>query len=430
MAGRVDFRGAGKAIAGALPIALRGWPLLAIGFLTDCAFIFVFLIALQDYLPESLGGSAEIAAYALASFGLAKLLSQVAGGVLADRFGVRRTLIAGAAVLLAANTTMLVLAHVSAPLVVAVAALYGFGSAVTWPPVYSAASFRFNEGEIARFTALLSLATGAAVLVGIGAGTLLNVFASFDEAMVLPIGLSVAGLVIALSMRFEARESRPPPQERPVLLGERVRRMVTPRRLAFAALVISNSAALGALAAVFRAYGRDVVGVSLTREALLLAPAAVLGAAAVVPGGAIADHLGLRPVMAIGFTVAGVCLLLLAHFSGQGAVVLLAAAAAIAFGLAIPTISASMLALAGPEETRGALIGWFMTADGLGNSAGPALAGLLVGSLGVRAVLLAVSALFLVVAGIGAALPGRPIPRPWPATSPGAGSGAQALTDP
>ena len=32
----------------------RGRPLLAIGFLSDAAFIFIFLIALQSYLPESL----------------------------------------------------------------------------------------------------------------------------------------------------------------------------------------------------------------------------------------------------------------------------------------------------------------------------------------------------------------------------------------
>jgi len=63
-----------------LAIVRRGAGLLALAFLIDFTFVFVFLIVLQTYLPESFGASASIAAFALGAFGAAKLVSQFIGG--------------------------------------------------------------------------------------------------------------------------------------------------------------------------------------------------------------------------------------------------------------------------------------------------------------------------------------------------------------
>ena len=94
-------------------IVRRGMPLLTIAFLADAAFIFLFLIVLQAYLPESLHASAAIAGYALAAFGIAKLLTQVASGVVSDRLGTRPAMILGTALLVTAGAAMWPLAHVA-----------------------------------------------------------------------------------------------------------------------------------------------------------------------------------------------------------------------------------------------------------------------------------------------------------------------------
>lgn len=392
----MSWRSARDATVGSLGIVRRGFPLLLIAFAVDSAFIFVFLIALQSYLPESLHQSPAIAGVALASFGVAKLVTQLASGFVSDRLGTRRALILGTGLLFAADASILPLAHIAPWLIVGSAAIEGLGSSVTWPALYSAGDARFAHGEKGRFTALLTLATGGALVVGIGGGTMLNSVASFNLAMIGPI--SFVGIAFALAIVLPLRAAGPSERERfaPPTLAEMRSILGHPQRAAFTALVLVEAAALGGLTAIFRAYGRDVLGVTLAHEGLLLIPAAVLGAAIVVPGGMVADRLGAKRVMVPGFAVTGVCLLALARWSDPAFVAIATAVAGVGFGLAVPAIASTMMSLAGSTTSRGGVIGWFMTMDGIGHSAGPAAAGLLLALLGVQSVLLAAGALFFV----------------------------------
>ena len=383
---------------GSLGIIRRGWPLFIMAFLVDAAFLFIFLIALQSYLPESLHSSPAIAGWALAAFGFAKLLTQLGSGFVSDRLGTRLALIIGTGLLVIADASMLPLAHVAPWLIVGAAAIEGLGSSMTWPAVYAAGDARFAAGEKGRFTSILTLATGAALIVGLGAGTAIDAYASFNIAMIAPIAAVGTAFVIALLLpqASEQRRSRPgmpAPGELRAVLGH-------PQRAAFAAVVLTEAAALGALTAAFRAYGRDVLGVNLLHQALYLLPAAVLGGVMVIPGGAIADRLGARRVMVPGFAITGVCLLLLARWTEPAFVVAIAAVAGASFGMAVPTIASNMMSLAGSTGSRGGVIGWFMTMDGIGHAAGPALAGVLLALLGAQAVLVAAGALFVAVAYI------------------------------
>ncbi|MHB8376300.1 MAG: MFS transporter [Dehalococcoidia bacterium] len=391
------------AFAGSRDIVRRALPLLAIGFLADAAFIFIFLIALQSYLPEKLHASAAIAGYALAAFGVAKLLSQVLSGMVSDRLGTRKAMIGGTALLLIADASMLPLAHVAPYAIVAAAAIEGLGSSVLWPALYSAGTSRFEAGEKSRFTAVLTLATMAALLAGLGGGALLNMYVPFNFAMLLSISLVASACAIALLTPVSARETEERKTAEKPSLRELPAVLRSPQRVAFSAIIVAESIALGALTAIFRAYGRDVAGVSLTREGLLLAPAAVLGGLGVIAGGALADRVGARRVMAPGFVVAGMAVLLLAHVTQPAMIVVAAAAGGIGFGLAVPTIASTMMALAGGAGARGGVIGWFMSMDGLGHAVGPALAALLLPELGTKSVMLLVGAAFLAVGAIAAA---------------------------
>jgi predicted MFS family arabinose efflux permease len=75
----------------------RARPYLLVTLLVDSAFIFVFLVAIQSYLPEQHGGGASLPGYALAAYGAAKLAAQLFGGRLSDWVGARRGLLAGLA---------------------------------------------------------------------------------------------------------------------------------------------------------------------------------------------------------------------------------------------------------------------------------------------------------------------------------------------
>jgi predicted MFS family arabinose efflux permease len=271
---------------------------------------------------------------------------------------------------------------------------------VTWPALYSAGASRVAHDQKGRFTALLTLATGCALVVGLGGGGLVNHFVSFNLAMLLPIGAVGVAFTLALLTPLSAGEAAiraepeiPSPGKIRAIIG-------SPQRTVFALLVLSEAAALGALTAAFRSYGRDVLDVSLARQALMLAPAALLGGLLVMPGGAIADRVGPRRVMAPGFAATGVCLLLLSRWTDPAFVVATAAVAGAGFGLAVPTIASTMMTLAGPSNTRGGIIGWFMTMDGIGHAAGPAAAGVLLGVSGAPAVMIAAGVLFLFVAYI------------------------------
>lgn len=391
------------AAAGSLrEIVRRSLPLLAIAYLADASFIFIFLIALQSYLPESLGTSTALAGWALAAFGAAKLCSQVASGLVADRVGTRRAMVGGAALLVVADVSMLPLAHIAVYAVIAAAAVEGLGSSMLWPALYAAGSGRFQSDERTRFTSLLTLATVAALVTALGGGTLLNLYVGFNAAMLAPIAFTASAFVIALMLRVddalavaESRAIAPSIRDLALMLRSR-------RRTAFAAIVLAEAIALGALTAAFRAYGRDVVGVSLLREAVMLAPAALLGALAVLAGGALADRVGARRVMVPGFAASGVAVVLLSQFTHPAFVVVAAIVGGAGFGIAVPTIASTMMALAEGSASRGGIIGWFMTMDGLGHAAGPAAAALILSFTSAAGVLLLTGAGFIAVAAIAA----------------------------
>lgn len=395
----MDVRSLRRSATESLDVGRRTASLLVIGLLVDAAFLFIYLVALQSYLPESLHASKAIVGYALATFGLAKLVTQLGSGFVSDRLGTRRAMLIGIALLFAADAATWLLAHVAPWLIVVTGAVEGLGSSVTWPAVYTAGAARVDPGERGRFTALLTLSTAVALGVGLGGGGALNYFVSFDVAMIAPVAAVAAsfGLALLAPSRIAVAASETPARPTP---GQ-FRAIVSSReRASFAALILAEASAVGALTAVFRAYGRDVLDVSLVRQAALLAPGALLGGALVIPGGTIADRIGARRVMVAGFATTGIGLLLLSRWGDPSFVLPVATVTGGGFGLAMPSIAATMLHLAGPEGSRGGVIGWFMTMDGLGYAVGPAAAGVLLAASGASSVLVFVGVLFVVVACI------------------------------
>ncbi|MGD0766102.1 MAG: MFS transporter, partial [Dehalococcoidia bacterium] len=376
----------------------RARPYLLITLLVDCAFIFVFLVTLQSYLPEANGLGASLPGYALAVYGAAKLVTQLFGGRLIDRVGSGRGLFAGLVLIVAGQLAML--AAAAAPLAaLPAAALYGTGAAILWPAIYALASGAFSEGERARLTSAMMLTTGLALGAGLGLGFLLPDDFPYAAAALLGIGLVVTALAFAalaqpaaFERTIEAAETRSTASLREVM-----RDALQPRRLGFGLIVLLQAGAAGALLAVFRSYGRDFLGVSFREEALYLAPAAVLGAGAVIAGGALADRFGRLGLIACGFLIAAPVLLLLSSVTSPVFVIPLAAMVGAGLGLALPSVPATSMDLS-RTASQGTLLAWFMTLEGLGHAAGPALGGFVSEMGDTTAVLRVAAALFAAIA--------------------------------
>lgn len=374
-----------SALASARPISLvRTWlqpvfaprvrPYAALAFCIDAALVFVLFVAVQTYLPAHHHVSAALPGYVLAAYGAAKLAGQLGAGWLSDRITPRRALSAGLVLALAGQAAMLFSAAWT-DAVLPAAALYGLAGAVIWPSIFAIAASGFPENERARFSSGMTVATGAAVASALGLGMLLPAGFPFEAA----VGLGLAGTACALLVGQSLPASSPSHvDDAAVQTGAwpLIRAIIAPQRLAFSLIILLQAAILGAVLAVFRSYGANILHVSFRDEVLMLAPAGAVGAVAVLAGGALADRFGRIPVLGTGYLVVTFAVWGLSTTGVPGAVVPLSILAAVGLALALPCSSALSMDLA-RSAGAGTLLGWFLTMEGAGHAIGPAAGGIL-----------------------------------------------------
>src|SRR5205807_25881 len=142
---------------------------------------------LQTYLPERYGAGSSLGGYALATYGAAKLLSQMGGGRLIDRFGGRKAVRFGLLLICLAQLSLL-LAPAATAISYPAALVYGVGGAIIWPALYALTATTFAAEERGRLTSALTLTTGAAAATGIGLGLVLPASFSYYAALAIVIG--------------------------------------------------------------------------------------------------------------------------------------------------------------------------------------------------------------------------------------------------
>ena len=371
----------------------RARPYLAVTLFVDAALVFVFLVAIQSYLPEQHGAGASVAGYALAAYGAAKLAGQLLGGRLSDWAGARRGLLLGLA--LNCLGQLALLAAITEPrAALPAAAVYGLGGALVWPALYALAAREFAPPERATLTSGMTLTTGLALALGLAGGMLLPADFPYVAAIALALGALLLAAVAAGGLGgVGAGGTASPEPEASFDLADLARSIMEPQRLGFSAVMLMQSMAFGALLAVFRAWGRDLIGVSLRQEVLYLAPAAAVGAGAVVLGGLLSDRWGRIPLIGSGFLIGGIAVGCLAMVTSPAAVVPLTAMAGLGVGLALPSVGALSMDLSRTAGS-GTVLGWFMTTEGLGHATGPALAAWVGAMAGPASVLWIVGGLF------------------------------------
>ena len=382
----------------------RARPYLVVTLFVDAALVFVFLVALQSYLPEQHGGGAALPGYALAAYGAAKLAGQLMGGRLTDWTGARRGLLLGLG--LNGLGLLVLLAAIAAPAAaLPAAAVYGLGGAVVWPALYALAAREFAPPERATLTSGMTLTTGLALALGLAGGMALPADFPYAAAITMALGaVVVAGLAAATLGSVPVGGTGPREPEASSDLANLARSILEPQRLGFSAVMLLQSMAFGALVAVFRAWGRDLIGVSLRQEMLYLAPGAAVGAGAVVLGGLLSDRWGRIPLIGSGFLIGGLAVWSLATVTSAAAVMPLAAIAGLGVGLALPSVGALSMDLSRTAGS-GTVLGWFMTTEGLGHAAGPAFGAWMGAMAGPAAVLWFVGGLFTCISLVAFLLP-------------------------
>jgi len=382
-------------VRASITVAHATLPLLVIALLDDASFVFVYVFCLPTYLPTSLGSSAAVAAGALSAYGISRLLTQLAAGISSDILGTKRSLVIGLGLRFAATLAILILAHLIPWAIVGAAFLDGLGGSILGPAVYSAAMAKLGADQRATFFSAFALRLGMAALLGLGIGAAVGRFADFDTAMLIPLAwLGVAVATTLLTPYFAGVVSR---RIGSLNLGQLRLLVATRPRLTFALMELVLGSSLGALGASFVAYGRDFLNVSFASQLLLLAPAAVVAILAVSLGGALIDRSSPKRFLVFGFSLASVCMVVLSATSEPLIVVATSILGGLAFGLAYPAAGATRLNLADSSLT-GAMIGLFLSANGLGLALGPAAAGVLLAVSGVRSVLWMMCGLYAVIA--------------------------------
>jgi MFS family permease len=369
---------------------------LAVGFLVDWAFALVFLVGLQVHGPAEPVGRGALAGYALAAYGAAKLAVQATSGPLLERLGPGWGLRLGLATVLAGMAVLALAARKAG--VLAGASVYGAGAGLSWPSLYALASVAFPYGERGRLNSGLALASVVALAAGMGTGVLL------PEGLPLAAVAAPAAVAILLAMTLSRHLGRladhAPLEAAP--LSQAVGLALRPASALVSLLLLLQTTAAGSLVAVFRPWGRELLGVSFHTQALLLAPAALAGGSGLALGGPAADRVGRLPVMAAGMSLAGAAALATSSLGSPLAAAAAASLGGVGMGLAAPTFGSLAMDVA-RWWGRDALLAWFLAVEGAGHALGPALSGLLESTSGPAPVLRLAAGLFLACAAVALA---------------------------
>lgn len=390
------------------------------------SFLVTFLIMLGfglivPVLPlyaRSFGVSHAQVGLLLTSFAVMRLVFDLVGGPLVDRWGERRTATAGA-VIVGVSSALAAVAP-SFLFLVVFRALGGAGSSILFAALMSFLVHSVPPGRMARSMTLFY----SSFLLGTVAGPPIGGIIAQVLGLAAPLWFYAGACFLsgAMMLRFLSDRRREaeaaPPATAPLVLAEmeadapvrtawaRVRRLLRDR--AFVVALAANAVFFWVMGSV-----RMTLGPLLAKEQIGLTEGgvgAVIGAAAVTQfavmwkAGAAADRRGRRSVLLPG--LAGL-FLMVAPMGWSGNAVALAALMAglgVATGLA-SVAPAAIVADVAPRGRSGSAVGAYRFAGDVGFVLGPAVSGLVADAFGFPAAFLAAAAPVLVVLPLAMGMP-------------------------
>ena len=327
------------------------------------------------------GVSVAAAASVISAFALMRVAFALPAGRLADRFGSRRVMAIGIAVV-AASSVLAGFSQSFGQLLV-LRGVGGLGSAMFSVSAQALLLASVPSGQRGRASGLY---TGGFLLGGITGPALGGVVAAWSlRAPFFLYGalLVVPAVIAAVALRPTARPvttrvTASPRDSLAVLAGalrSRAYRAVAAVNLA------DGFAVLGIRGAIIPLFVRDSLHRPATWTGFGFLVFAAMNGAALLPAGRVADTLGRRPVMVAGCAISAAGLLLLAVLPGPWAYLGALALAGAGSGL-LDVAPAAMLGdlLSGQASQGGILIAFYQMAGDVGAVTGPVVAGLLVDS--------------------------------------------------
>lgn len=374
-------------------------PTLAAIFAIDAMTALVIIGYGNTYLINHLSAPSSYPAYALAIYGLVKLVSAPAGGWVLDRFPART--IAGAACGLELAGFAVILATHSARGYLGGVGLLASGIALAWLLVFHAVGEASDPAGRGPATAFMGLTSVGATATGFGIAALIGESRYWQAAFTLGIGLAIVSSLSLLRLHPRERqviEVRAQPQAPPTVAERRAL-----RRFAFA-VVLVHFAVITATLGAFGPFALRTLDLSLLQAGLLIAPAMLAGAGAMYLAGHRSRHGRRLTELGVLYLVGAAALVWIAAIHHPVFLALAAVPFAISLAGVHPLMNASLLDAAQAGDRAGTALGWLFFAEGLGSVLGPLAIGTIIELAGVRVGLLGLSgAVFALGAGAVAA---------------------------
>jgi MFS family permease len=361
-----------------MPSTLRALaPLLAAVFLLDALTTLVVVGYGNSYLLSTLHAPPSYPGYALAIYGLVKLLSAPAGGRILDGRAAPLLPVASGACALAGLGV--ILATGSANGFLGGVAALSAGIALAWLVVFHSLGHTSDPDRRGEATAFMGLISGAASVTGLGLAALFSLSSYWRLPFALGCALALAGALVLrrLPLRGELRPAA-------------VRRTVAPAvtapgpSLRVLTVVFAHFAVgTGAVAACVP-FALHTLNLSLVEAFVLLGPAIGCGALAMLIAGRRSQANGRFGEVIVLYAIASVALAAAGVAPGALAFGLIAIPIAASLAAAAPVINAALIDSARAGALPGTALGALFFAEGLGTVAGPAATSLVIQALNTR----------------------------------------------
>lgn len=314
-------------------------------------------------------------------------------GWLVDRKGPWPVLFAGSLAVLSGVMIIFVF-HQQLIMLILAAVLIGLGVSPVWPGVVSGTIQSVGETKRATAISLISVVW----LAGGGLGPIIMGFlidarmrSLLSKAHIIITNSYQTGLLIMLSVAFGVvlismlgwfiwrrtphingiitdREEHKPRLKDILFRLWQVKALIPG--------MLFQTMSLGMLLPNLLPYATERLGLTEGEYSLLLIIGGVVVVLFMIPVGRLADHWGTKGLLVAGFSLAAFSLSFLALWGNPGNIWWIVAVTGLAYALIQPSWNA-LLAGVIPPEQRGALMGLFMSVEGLGFGIGPIIGGLL-----------------------------------------------------
>lgn len=344
---------------------------LAAGLLAEFSYALLLFPLLQHYLVFGRHLSVGYPGYALAAYGVARLVTQVPLGGIADRMSRRLAVTLGYSVVLAGGLALWLPGP--AMLVLAAAALFGAGHALADPLLPAALSDSVPEEERGRIIALLNLVQVAGLAVGLTGGAFLVDLTPTAAGFIVATAANAVALLLLGVGAAPLLSYRPSARHR-AGLSDAFHELVNERAIDIFIVLFLLSLAMNLVLPNVVVYSVKRLGEPLHEMVPFLIPAAIIGVGALPVGGWMSDRYGRLPPLLLGATLAAAGFLQLGLAHHELGVAAGAALAAAGLALTMPASNVAVLDIADIAH-RALVLSGMMAVQGLGQAVGPLLGG-------------------------------------------------------